>query len=136
MQLNTVATMHMIDRNYFIEFPWCTHAVLCCSNTVYIALLYGGVIYVEPFFRFLKTGRSGIFLWVQLKNPQIRTYIFWKFANTVPSHSPKRRFEEHFFLVGPENGQICVYTGQRKNHIYFSFSSFLAFIQTKEQILL
>ena len=48
----------------------------------------------------------------------------------------KKKIRRTFFLVGPENGQICVYTGQRKNHIYFSFSSFLAFIQTKEQILL
>ena len=38
----------------------------------------------------------------------------------------------HFF--GPQIAQMCFGTGQRKT-ICFSFSSFLAFKQTKEQIL-
>ena len=38
-------------------------------------------------------------------------------------------------MLGPQNGQICFWLGQRKSN-FFNFSSFLAFKQTKEKILI
>ena len=47
----------------------------------------------------------------------------------------QRKENTNFVNIVPQNRQICFCLGQRKNKFVLIFSSFLAFKQTKEQIL-